>query len=178
MPVNTTTQTVVYAVALGGNQRHPRFGVPLETLRLVCRTLDNMPGVRVLAVSRFYRTAPMGPKQAAYVNAAVLIRADLSPPELLVHLQALEAAFGRVRRRRWGPRVLDLDIVAASIIWPAKGGCRGRHTLRVPHAAMQDRAFVLRPLCDIWPDWRHPVLLRTTRQMLARQPRRGIQPLG
>ncbi len=171
-------QTALYAVALGGNQRHPRHGTPLETLRLACRTLENMPGVRVLAVSRFYRTAPLGPKQGAYVNAAVLIRSDLRPPELLGHLQALEAAFGRVRRRRWGPRVLDLDIVAATVIWPTNRGRQSGRALHVPHAAMHTRAFVLRPLCDIWPDWRHPLLHCTARQLCARQSRRGIVPVA
>lgn len=173
MPVTATTQTMLYAVALGGNRRHPRFGPPLATLTLACRTLDAMPGVRLVACSRFYRTAPLGPKQSAYVNAVVLLRTTLGAPDLLAHLQALEAAFGRVRRQRWGPRVLDLDIVAGAA-WPGRLTWWSTPGLRVPHAAMHSRAFVLRPLCDVWPDWRHPLLQRTARQMSTRQSRRGV----
>ncbi len=101
----------------------------------------------VVAVSPLYETAPVGgPDQGAYLNAVVLLDTDLGPAELLRALHGVEAAAGRVREVRWGPRTLDLDLILY--------GERVIDTeqLTVPHPRFHERRFVLEPLLAVWPD--------------------------
>lgn len=96
-------------------------------------------------------TPALGPAGRSFANGAAIIETMLEPPALLGRLKALEVAFGRRRGRRWGPRVLDLDILLWSGgRWPAHGGRR----LIVPHRGVALRDFVLKPLSLIAPDWR------------------------
>ena len=107
----------------------------------------------------------MGPGGRRYANAALAVVSGLPLVEVLAILQRVEAAFGRRNGKRWGDRVLDLDIIGA-------GGAVVRAPgLQVPHAGVAVRRFVLDPLCDIAPGWRHPVLNATARQLRARQMR-------
>ena len=126
-------------VGLGANlgQRHEAF----------TRALEQMPGV-VEAVSPRYETAPVGPPQPSFLNAAVRLRTTLAPLALLDALLAIERALGRDRDQetRWGPRTLDLDV----LLWP--GRTLDEPRLHVPHPRLHDRAFALAPLLDVLID--------------------------
>jgi 2-amino-4-hydroxy-6-hydroxymethyldihydropteridine diphosphokinase len=117
--------------------------------------------------SSIRRTPALGPAGRAFANAALILSSDLPPPELLAELKALERAFGRRAGRRWGPRVLDLDI----ILW-SEGPWAGAG-LTIPHLAFRSRLFVLEPLAEIAADWRDPLSRLTVRQLLARARRAG-----
>ena len=98
------------------------------------------------------RTTPaLGPAGRSFANAVAIVESELAPDELLAELKAIERGFGRRPGRRWGPRVLDLDI----ILW--SGGAWGGPGPIVPHPEFRDRAFVLQPLAEIAPGWRDPL---------------------
>jgi 2-amino-4-hydroxy-6-hydroxymethyldihydropteridine diphosphokinase len=129
----------VYAVGLGSN-----LGERLEHLRAANRRLRTLGTVK--GVSGLYETAPVGgPEQDPYLNAVVVLDAVLGPNDLLGRLNEIEAEAGRQRITKWGPRTLDLDIVAME-----PGSLTSEH-LVVPHPRAREREFVLRPLCDVWP---------------------------
>lgn len=142
-----------YAIAIGSNRRG-RHGGPAAEVRAAIAALD---GVR--AIAPIIASAPLGPSLRRYANGAVLLDSMLSPPEMLARLKAIERAFGRRRGRRWGSRVIDLDI----LLW--SGGCWSGPGLTVPHVAFRQRDFVLAPLVRIAPTWRDPVSGRTVRQL-------------
>ncbi|MEA3004076.1 MAG: 2-amino-4-hydroxy-6-hydroxymethyldihydropteridine diphosphokinase [Sphingomonadales bacterium] len=144
-----------YALALGSNRRS-RSGSPAETVAAAAAALG------VERLSRICATAAVGPAGRAFANAAAILRSDLAPPDLLEALKALERDFGRRPGRRWGPRVLDLDI----ILW-SEGSWAGPG-LVVPHPEFRGRAFVLKPLAEIAPGWRDPLTGLNLRQLLAR----------
>jgi len=145
-----------YAIALGSNRRSRR-GSPAATLRAAVAALD-----RVKAVSTIRATPALGPAGRGFANAVAIVESALAPDELLAALKAVERAFGRRPGRRWGPRVLDLDIV----LW--SGGAWGRPGPIVPHPEYRNRVFVLQPLAEIAPGWRDPLTGATVRQLLAR----------
>jgi 2-amino-4-hydroxy-6-hydroxymethyldihydropteridine diphosphokinase len=144
-----------YALALGSNRRS-RHGAPAETIAAAAEKL----GVERLSAIR--ATQAVGPAGRAFANAAAILRSPLDPPDLLAELKALERAFGRRPGRRWGPRVLDLDI----ILWSE--GSWADAGLIVPHPEFRRRAFVLEPLAEIAPDWRDPLTGLDIRPLLAR----------
>lgn len=117
--------------------------------------------IRLVAASSLHRTAPWGLlDQPDFTNAVAIVETELAPRELLNRLLAREAAVGRVRREKWGPRVLDLDLLwhgAAILDEPG---------LSLPHPRLAVRAFVLAPLAEIAPDWHHPVTGMAAREML------------
>jgi 2-amino-4-hydroxy-6-hydroxymethyldihydropteridine diphosphokinase len=141
------------AIGLGSN-----VGDRAEHLRAGLAGLAATAGVRIIAVSRFQETLPVGPPgQGPYLNAAVVVATDLGPRELLDRCLAIERERGRdrARERRWGPRTLDLDVLLHGERTVDEPG------LRIPHPRMHDRAFVLEPLAEIAGGWVHPVLGRT-----------------
>jgi 2-amino-4-hydroxy-6-hydroxymethyldihydropteridine diphosphokinase len=144
-----------YAIALGSNRRS-RHGSPAETLRAALAEL------RPVAVSNIRTTPALGPAGRGFANAVAIVESKAEPDELLAALKALERAYGRRPGRRWGPRVLDLDI----ILW-SEGPWDGPGPL-VPHVEFRNRAFVLKPLAELAPDWRDPVSGLTVRQLLFR----------
>lgn len=147
------------------------------------------------AISRFFST-PCFPAGAGpdYVNAVVLAETEQPPAEILSSLHAVEASFSRVRDQRWGMRTLDLDLIACgSLVLPDRASYeawlglpleaqmqQAPGELVLPHPRLQDRAFVLVPLCDIAPQWQHPVLGKTARELLDAVPEQdvaGVVPL-
>ncbi|MBV9929718.1 MAG: 2-amino-4-hydroxy-6-hydroxymethyldihydropteridine diphosphokinase [Alphaproteobacteria bacterium] len=144
-----------YAIALGSNRRS-RWGSPAETVRAAADALG------VERLSRIRRTEALGPAGRGFANAAALLASRLEPPALLAMLKALERDFGRRPGRRWGPRVLDLDI----LLW-SEGAWAGAG-LVVPHPAFRVRGFVLEPLAEIAAGWRDPLTGLTMRQLRHR----------
>ena len=147
------------AIALGAN-----LGDCRATLEAALAALDASPGVRLLARSRWYRSAPVGPPQPDYVNGCALLAVTLEPDALLERLLATERRFGRVRGERWGPRCLDLDLLLM--------GDRRLSTRRLtlPHPQLRERAFVLVPLAEIAPAWIDPVTGRNVAELAAALP--------
>jgi 2-amino-4-hydroxy-6-hydroxymethyldihydropteridine diphosphokinase len=141
--------TTSYAIALGSNRRHGHHGGPSGVIEAAIDALAEIG--KVAAVSTIRTTPALGPAGRAFANAALLLESDLGPQALLVSLKRIERAFGRRKGRRWGPRVLDLDI----ILWSE--GFWGGPGPTIPHPEMHRRSFVLQPLVEIAPAWRDPV---------------------
>ena len=145
--------TLVY-IALGSN-----LASPLEQVSAAVKALGEIPQTRLVAVSSFYRTPPLGPQdQPDYLNAAVVLETTLDAETLLDNTQRIELQQGRVRKaERWGPRTLDLDIMlfGHQVI--------NTERLTVPHYDMKNRGFMLWPLFEVAPDLIFPdgIPLRT-----------------
>ena len=140
----------VYAIALGSNRRHGRHGAPVSVLRAATEAVSHTGSIT--ARSPVIATAAHGPAGRAFANAALLLETRLDPPALLAALKRIERAFGRRRGRRWGARVLDLDI----LLWSG-GAWDGRQpALHIPHPQLARRRFVLDPLVTIARDWPLP----------------------
>lgn len=157
-------------LALGSNQAG-RWGPPRATI-VRCKDELSKAGFRVAALSGLYETAAVGPGRAGvFVNAAVAGDSHLRPEALLRLLKRLERRAGGRSAMPWGPRSLDVDILAYKgrvIGWPRDRDGAIRGPLVVPHPRLHARPFVLRPLLDIAPDWRHPVLGRTAGELWRR----------
>jgi len=148
--------TTSYAIAFGSNRRS-RHGSPAATLRAAIAALAG-----VESVSKIRATPALGPAGRSFANAVAIVDSDLEPDALLAELKEIERAFGRRAGRRWGPRVLDLDIV----LW-SEGAWGGPGPI-IPHTEFRRRRFVLQPLAELVPDWRDPLTGATMRQLLAR----------
>lgn len=158
-------------------------GDPVRTLCDVLAILHAEPGISMAAVSRIWRTPAFPPGSGPdYANAAVAIRTGLAAPDLLERLHGIEARFGRDRSTgRWSARVLDLDLIALDDLilpdpetlrhWmdlpPELQRVQAPDRLILPHPRMQDRGFVLGPLAEIAPGWRHPLTGASVSRMLA-----------
>lgn len=130
--------------------------------------LAELPATRLTAVSRLYRTEPVGKTdQDWFVNAAAVLETALSPRGLLNGLLEIERVMGRIRTEKWGPRLIDLDLLYYDQ-WVAN-----EPDLVVPHPFLDQRRFVLAPLADVAPDWVHPRLRLTPTEMLAGLPEDG-----
>jgi 2-amino-4-hydroxy-6-hydroxymethyldihydropteridine diphosphokinase len=159
--MSNATPLPLYAIGLGSNRRHVRFGDPRQVLMAALAALES-DDIEAVDASPIIASAPLGPSRRRYANAVALVASPLSPPEMLERLQAIEAAFGRRTGQRWSARTLDLDI----LLW--SGGAWSDAALNIPHPALTTRDFVLGPLRAIAPDWRHPLNSHTVRQMAAR----------
>ncbi|MEP2781820.1 MAG: 2-amino-4-hydroxy-6-hydroxymethyldihydropteridine diphosphokinase [Pseudoruegeria sp.] len=174
-------------IGIGGNVTSS-YGAPLQTMIQAVARLSLDIGL-IRSLSRYFST-PCFPKGAGpdYVNAAVSIETGLSPRAVLDKLHQIEADFGRERIERWGQRTLDLDLLAyGDFVLPDLGAqdrwrnlplqeqrLRAPDDLVLPHPRVQERAFVLVPLADIAPDWRHPVLGKTVKEMCSELPQEDI----
>jgi 2-amino-4-hydroxy-6-hydroxymethyldihydropteridine diphosphokinase len=155
-------------LGLGGNISGA-WGQPKDTLLRSLRELSGA-GLRPLCCSAFFRSRPLGPRpQPDFVNAVVLTQASRAPAALLRLVKQLERRAGRRPGRAWGPRPLDIDILdygGRRLGWPPTPERRGR--LVLPHPEAHRRAFVLVPLAQVAPRWRHPVLGATAPALLGR----------
>ncbi|MET9454654.1 2-amino-4-hydroxy-6-hydroxymethyldihydropteridine diphosphokinase [Streptomyces canus] len=154
-------------LSLGSN-----LGNRLETLQGAIDALEDTPGVRIKAVSPVYETQPWGvaaDSQPSYFNAVVVLKTTLPPSSLLERAHAVEEAFNRVRDERWGPRTLDVDIVAYAEM------VSDDPVLTLPHPRAHERAFVLAPWHDVEPEaqlpGRGPVA-----ELLDTVTRNGVEP--
>jgi 2-amino-4-hydroxy-6-hydroxymethyldihydropteridine diphosphokinase len=157
----------LYAIAIGSNRPHGRHGRPTGVVEAAISELDAKFGL--FDASPIIINPAHGPAGRDFANAIALVESDLDPPQMLRSLKKLEREFGRRRGRRWGSRVLDLDIVDWS------GGRWRSRSLTVPHGAAAERAFVIEPLASIAPSWRleAPLTARHLAHRLARRrPRR------
>lgn len=191
---NDNVIPVTAAIGLGGNLSSAE-GRPEATLTAALTRLAAVPGLRLRAVSRFFRTPAFPPGSGPdYVNAAALVDTTLAPEALLAALHAIESDLGRERTTRWAARVVDLDLLVAgdAILPSAAEQARWRAlpsedqrratptTLILPHPRLQDRGFVLIPLLDIAPGLRVPGLDRTVAELARALPetdRAAIRPL-
>lgn len=153
-------------IGVGANLPHPVHGSPQLTLEAALEELGRRD-VALERLSPWYRTAPVPTSdQPWYVNAVAEVTTALSADQLLTVLHSVEEAFGRVRTIRNAARLIDLDLL--DFRGEIAIGGTGRATL--PHPRLQDRAFVLRPLADLDPAWRHPVSGTLVQALLAALP--------
>jgi 2-amino-4-hydroxy-6-hydroxymethyldihydropteridine diphosphokinase len=159
--------TQLYAIAIGSNRPHGRHGKPTGVVEAAIARLDQEFGL--------FDAAPIllnpahGGAGRDFANSVALVESALDPPELLRRLKAIERDFGRRRGRRWGTRVLDLDIVAWS------GGEWRSRGLNIPHRSAARRSFVVGPLATIAPWWRlkgHVTAHHFAHRLARRRPRR------
>ena len=135
----------LYAIALGSNRPHGQFGRPTGVVSAAIARLDQEFGL--FDASPIMINSASGGAGRDFANAVALVESELDPTAMLTRLKGLEGEFGRRRGRRWGPRVLDLDIAAWS------GGSHRSRRLTIPHPAIADRSFVLQPFQAIAPQW-------------------------
>jgi 2-amino-4-hydroxy-6-hydroxymethyldihydropteridine diphosphokinase len=148
-------------IALGSN-----LGDRAANLRTALEMLAQTAGISITAVSAIYETAPVGgPEQDHYLNACAALDTELTPTRLLLMMLDIEEKIGRVRKVRWGPRIIDLDLLLYGEIM------MNTPLLELPHPRMSERDFVLIPLADIAPDQIIPGLNQTVALTLAGRPK-------
>ncbi len=166
-------------IALGSNLPTGEYDLT-SILNAALAKLDQMQGINVGSVSAWYRT-PAWPEGSGpdFVNGAALIHSSLSPAAILQELHGVEKSLGRERNVRWGARTCDIDLIGADdLVLPDAGTVsdwiqHGPDPLRLPkelllpHPRMHERAFVLVPLQDIAPEWVHPVLGNSVKQLVG-----------
>jgi 2-amino-4-hydroxy-6-hydroxymethyldihydropteridine diphosphokinase len=143
-------------IALGANLATERHGPPLLGLEAALRRLDEF-GVAVMQRSNWYRSAPDPPSdQPMYINGVVQVESELSPAALMAVLLSIEIDFGRRRSEPNAARVMDLDLIDFDGQILNRAADDKGPALRLPHPRLSHRAFVLLPLLEIAPSWRHP----------------------
>jgi ADP-ribose pyrophosphatase len=155
------------AIALGSN-----IGNSRQILQTAIALLSQTPKITVEKHSRWYRTAAIGPPQPQYLNGCAILKTTLTPEELLEKLLEIERRCGRMRREKWGPRSLDMDILFFSdrIVQTPP--------LTIPHPHLRKRAFVLVPLAEIAPHWLDPVTGKTVKDLQQGVNCSGVTPLS
>ena len=153
-------------IALGANLEHPIHGAPLNSLTVAIQEIEKC-GLTITHQSSWYKTAPVPiSDQPWFVNAVIAVKSDLGAEELLKKLHAIEEIFGRVRDVKWEARVLDLDLLCHDDLISENRDQTAGHV--IPHPHIQERTFVLAPIEEILPAWRHPVTRLTAGEMLEK----------
>jgi len=153
----------IAAIGLGSNVGD-RLGALRRALSLMKRK-----GIEIIKKSDVFETPPVGlTEQPKFLNACVLVKTSMDPQLLLAQLKGIEAAIGRQNRGHWGPREIDLDILYIDDLVIREG------ELEIPHPRMHERAFVLVPLSQISPQWRHPILGKTVEELTREVSSSGI----
>lgn len=186
-PARQTVNPPIRVIAVGANL-HSDLGEPTDAVVAALGAVASLPGVRLLAVSRFFLTEAHPPGSGPqYVNAAARLEGTGGPESLLDALHRIEAGLGRVREgaRRWDSRIIDLDLIVWDdevrpdaafhdrwrILPKADQQRSAPDRLILPHPRMQDRRFVLEPMAEVTPPgWRHPRTGLSVQQMLAALP--------
>lgn len=133
-------------IAIGTN-----LGNRIENINAAIRAIAKLPSVKIIKASRVYETEPVDCEDSEkYLNAAILVDAEISPQMLLGECLGIEAAMGRIRTKRNAPRIIDLDLILYD------GFKSDSFELILPHPRMMERAFVLQPLADLYPSGRAP----------------------
>lgn len=142
-------------IGIGSN-----LGRRKENIKFALKLLKKH-GIKILKVSTIIETEPYGLKeQPKFLNCVASVETTLNPSQLLKTLLSIENELGRVRTVKWGPRTIDLDILFYDeLVIKEKG-------LTIPHPDLENRIFVLKPLCEIAPDFVHPTLKKTVKKML------------
>jgi 2-amino-4-hydroxy-6-hydroxymethyldihydropteridine diphosphokinase len=161
------TGTMRAFVGVGAN-----LGDRWAFLALAARALRGAPGVAVVRGSRVWDSAPLGPPQPRYLNAALELETTLPPQALLAALRAVERVAGRRRDVRWGARTLDLDLLLLGELVVAEPG------LVVPHRALAERRFALQPLAELAAERVVPGTGRTVAELLAAAPEWELREVG
>ncbi len=151
--------THLYAVGLGSNRRHLHYGRPAGVVAAALARLDAK--FALFSASPIMLNPAIGGSGREFANAVALVESDLGPRAMLAAVKTIERDFGRRGGRRWGSRVLDLDLIAWS------GGRFASRRLTIPHPRLASRGFVVGPLAAIAPDWRIAGSL-TPRHLAAR----------
>lgn len=150
-----TTERATAYIGIGSN-----LGDKASNCRHSLEQIDQLPGCEVTARSDMFRTEPEGVTgQDWYANCVAEVRTGNTPHQLLEDLLAIESGMGRIRTKRWGPRIIDLDILLYGQLTMAS------ENLTVPHPMLHKRRFVLAPLVQLAPNFVHPVLNTTIRQL-------------
>ena len=160
-------QSHLYAIAIGSNRPHGHYGRPTGVIEAAISRLDEE--FDLFDAAPILLNPAHGGAGRDFANSVALVESDLDPPEMLSRLKTIERDFGRRSGRRWGARVLDLDIIAWS------GGKWRSPNLTIPHKSAAERSFVIGPLATIAPDWplEGAITARHFAHRLARRSPRG-----
>ena len=143
-------------IAVGSN-----IGNPLQNCTEAIHKISKNNYIKVISKSSFYQTSPIGQiKQECFINSVVKINTSLDPESLLPYLLNIETEMGRIRKEKWGPRIIDLDLLFYDSL------ILNKEALTIPHPELQKRNFVLIPLCEIAESLIHPKLKKTIRTLL------------
>ena len=147
--------TIAY-IGIGSN-----LGTPGKNCIEAIEKISNTKNIKIISRSSFYQTEPIGEvQQDWFVNSAIKIKTNLSPTHLLSALLNIESAMGRTREEKWGPRLIDLDLLFYGNLILGKKG------LTLPHPEIQKRKFVLIPMSEIAENLVHPTLKKTIKTLL------------
>ena len=180
-----------YVVVLGSNLSS-EFGNSAETLKKCAGEMRSSPAIESLLESNWYISSSfLDKREPRYVNVGIQFSTNLEPIELLNFTSGLENKYGRKRQRRWGPRTCDIDILLCDqLILPNKLNFKKwlnlnlsdqirlvPNELILPHPRLQERAFFLKPLNDLQPDWIHPFLKMNAKEMLDSIPLNELESI-
>ncbi len=158
-------------IAVGANLAAPDGSSPLQNCQGAVAAVRALPGLAFVALSAWYRSAAMPrSSQPDYCNGVIRLEGEATPVALLQALQAIEESFGRSRGLPNQSRTLDLDIIDLN------GAIRATPMPILPHPRAHLRAFVLRPIMDVAPSWRHPTLRQGVSTLLSELPPQSIEP--
>jgi 2-amino-4-hydroxy-6-hydroxymethyldihydropteridine diphosphokinase len=158
-------------VAIGANLPGPDGCSALQSCEAAAAAIQAIPGLLFVALSTWYRTTPVPrAEQPDYCNGMIRLEGEIGPEVLLARLQEIELYFGRVRGALNAARTLDLDIIDLN------GMIRAVPDPVLPHPRAHLRTFVLRPLLDVAPAWRHPALRQSVATLLAELPPEAVLP--